>query len=119
MLQAIQNVTYFVDDMAAAVAWYKDALGLTPAWESPHYTGFPVGGQDLGLHPTSGEDKPGSGGQTAFWRVDDVKAALAHLVSKGAAELHAVTEVGGGRRIASVRDPFGNVLGLVDQGGAG
>jgi predicted enzyme related to lactoylglutathione lyase len=43
----------------------------------------------------------------------DIEAAYARRLAPGAAALEPVTEVGGGIRVAAVRDPFGNPLGLI------
>jgi hypothetical protein len=49
----------------------------------------------------------------AYWGVPDAAAAFARLVSLGAKEHRAVTDVGGGIRVGSVYDPFSNVLGII------
>ncbi len=68
MLKGIETVVYFVEDMARASAWYRTVLGIEPNYDTEHYTGFTVAGDELGLHP----GKPGAGGQTAYWSVDDM-----------------------------------------------
>ena len=50
----------FVGDMDAAVAFYRDTLGLTPAFQSPFWSEFETGDTRLALHPASAENPPGS-----------------------------------------------------------
>jgi predicted enzyme related to lactoylglutathione lyase len=47
--------------------------------------------------------------------VSDIDATYQRLLALGAAALDPVAEVGGGIKVAAVRDPFGNRLGLIDN----
>jgi predicted enzyme related to lactoylglutathione lyase len=51
----------------------------------------------------------------AYWSVPDIEAKLAELTAAGATINEAVRDVGGGRLVASVTDPDGNVLGVVQD----
>jgi predicted enzyme related to lactoylglutathione lyase len=111
MLKGLETVVYLVEDVKAACAWYRKALGLEPNYDTEYYAGFTVAGDELGLHP----GKPGAGGQTAYWSVADIDAAVAGFVAHGATVARAPEDVGGGIRIGAVRDPFGNELGLIQN----
>jgi len=51
-----------------------------------------------------------------YWHVDDVHATLARVLALGARPHEAVRDFGGGGFIgAAVVDPFGNVLGLMQN----
>ena len=50
----------FVSDMDAAVAFYRDTLGLTPAFQSPFWSEFDTGETKLALHPASDQNPAGS-----------------------------------------------------------
>lgn len=50
----------FVSDMDAAVAFYRDTLGLAPTYESPFWSEFDTGETKLALHPASEENEAGS-----------------------------------------------------------
>lgn len=110
--QGLRTVIYGVDDLAAAKAWYADALGTAPYFDEPFYVGFDVGGYELGLDPSG---TPGSGGAVAYWGVEDIDAARARLLEQGASPHTGVQEVGEGIRTATVEDPFGNVLGVIEN----
>jgi len=111
----LRTVIYKVGDLAAAKAWYRKATGVDPYFDEPFYVGFNVGGFELGLDPDTSTGKPGPGGSLAYWKVADADAALAHLLAIGAKPHAAVQDVGGGIRVASVLDPFGNVVGLIEN----
>ncbi len=55
------------------------------------------------------------GGATAYLGVDDVNAELARLVELGARVIEPPQEVGEGIVTASIADPFGNALGLIQN----
>ncbi len=50
----------FVSDMEAAVAFYRDTLGLTLSFQSPFWSEFDTGETKLALHPASEENPAGS-----------------------------------------------------------
>ena len=110
----LRTVAYYAPDIAAAKAWYVQALGIEPYFDEPFYVGFDVGGYELGLQPEE-ENMPQEGrtGVVAYWGVDDVEQAFVHLLGCGATTLAPPEEVGGGIIVASVLDPFGNALGVI------
>jgi predicted enzyme related to lactoylglutathione lyase len=115
MLQGLRTVIYQVDDLAAAKRWYADVLGIQPYFDEPFYVGFNVGGFELGLLPEEGEVSRSDTGVLAYWGVDDADAALARLLELGAGERGGVQDVGDDIRMATVLDPFGNVLGIIEN----
>ncbi len=112
MLQGLGTAIYPVTDLPAARAWYAAVVGHAPYFDEPFYVGFAVGGFELGLVP---DGTPGTGGVCASWRVADAAAEVARLLGLGATAREAVTEVGGGIKVASVLDPFGNALSVIEN----
>lgn len=113
MFLGLRTVAYAAPNLAAAKEWYSTILGFAPYFDEPFYVGFNVGGYELGLVP----DAPatGEGGVTLYWGVDDIDQALARLLECGAKEHSPVTNVGGELYVATVLDPFGNVLGIIEN----
>ncbi|MEU9837050.1 VOC family protein [Streptosporangium sp. NPDC048047] len=123
MLRGLTTVSLFADDVAAAVRWYAEVLGVEPYFErsaggAPAYVEFRVGDHqhELGIvdsrfapHPHPGT----AGGVVVYWHVDDIEAAFGRLLSLGATAHDKPTERGPGFVTASVIDPFGNVLGVM------
>ena len=77
--------------------------------------GYNVGGYELGLDPNPSNGSTGTGGVVAYWGVDDADAALARVLELGAVEKTGVQDVGGGIRVATVLDPFGNAIGIIEN----
>jgi catechol 2,3-dioxygenase-like lactoylglutathione lyase family enzyme len=112
MILGLRTVLYPVAHLDVAKRWYAEMLGQPPYFDEPFYVGFAVGGFELGLLP---DGQPGTDGPQPLWGVADIAAAFARLLELGAAELEPVTDVGGGIKVAAVRDPFGNRLGLIEN----
>lgn len=111
----LRTAIYHVSDLDEARAWYSKVLETAPYFDEPFYVGFNVGGFELGLQPDLAVLRPGAGGAVAYWGVRDAGAAFQRLLELGARELEGVQEVGGGIKVAMVLDPFGNVLGIIEN----
>jgi predicted enzyme related to lactoylglutathione lyase len=112
MIQGLRTVIYPVTQLAEATDWYKQVLERAPYFDQPFYVGFEVGGFELGLIP---DGVPGATGATAYWGTPDADAELARLVGLGATVESPVTDVGDGIRVATVRDPYGNLFGIIEN----
>ena len=115
MILGLRTVTYHVPDLQRAKAWYSTAFGVQPYFDEPFYVGFNIGGYELGLDPDTKRVAPGPGGAVAYWGVPDVDAAVAHFTKAGASLESPVQDVGGDIRVATVADPFGNLVGLIEN----
>jgi predicted enzyme related to lactoylglutathione lyase len=114
MLQGLRTTIYHVDDLDRAKAWYGEVLGVSPYFDQPFYVGFNVGGFELGLDPDGDGVEKGSNA-VAYWGVEDAAAAFDRLLKLGATEWSAPQDVGEGIKVAKVQDPFGNVLGVIEN----
>ena len=108
----LRTVLYPAPDLARAKAWYAEAFGVAPYFDEPFYVGFTVGGFELGLVPDATVARPPAG-VIAYWGVPDVAAACAHFHAHGATVHEEPKDVGGGITVATVIDPFGNLIGLI------
>jgi len=127
MLRGMATVNYWVADVEAAKAWYSQVLEVEPYFERPGnglpaaYIEFRIGDNQAELGLIDAKYRPptdvqGPGGIVLYWAVDDVKAAFERLLELGATEHLPVTNQGdSGFVTASVVDPFGNVLGVMEN----
>lgn len=112
MIKGLRTVVYPTPQLLDATAWYTQVLGKDPYFNQPFYVGFEVGGFELGLVP---DGQPGTTGATAYWGTADAHAELARLTGLGASVESPVTDVGEGIKVATVRDPFGNLFGIIEN----
>ena len=111
--QGVKTLLHPVTDLAAAKAVYTALLGVPPQTDDSYYVGFDAEGQHIGLVPGGGPQHMTS--PVAYWHVPDIEAKLAEVTAAGAKVKDPVRDVGGGRLVATVTDPDGNVLGLLQD----
>ena len=111
--QGIKTVLHPVSDLDTAKAVYAALLGVAPAADGPYYVGFDAEGQHIGLVPGGGPQ--GMTAPVTYWHVPDIETKLAEVTAAGASVREPVRDVGGGRLVATVTDPDGNVLGLLQD----
>jgi predicted enzyme related to lactoylglutathione lyase len=112
MFLGLRTVIYHAPDLAKAKAWYAGAFGVAPYFDEPFYVGFQVSGFELGLDPDVRAVTVGNNA-VAYWGVDDIEATYRRLLGLGAAARQPVKDVGGDIKVATLADPFGNVIGLI------
>ena len=110
---AIKTVLHPVCDLAKSKPVYAALLGVQPQADAPYYVGFDAAGQHIGLVPGGGPQ--GMTSPVAYWHVTDIEAKLAEVTAAGATVHEPAHDVGGGRLGATVTDPDGNVLGLLQD----
>jgi predicted enzyme related to lactoylglutathione lyase len=111
--QGIKTVLHPVSDLAKAKEVYTALLGVPPQVDDSYYVGFEAAGQHIGLLPGGGPQ--GMTSPVAYWHVADLEAKLAEVTAAGATVKEPSRDVGGGRLVATVTDPDGNVLGLLED----
>jgi predicted enzyme related to lactoylglutathione lyase len=108
----LRTTIYKVNDLDRAKDWYTRAFGVKPYFDEPFYVGFNVGGYELGLLPEAGSVTTADN-VLSYWGVDEVQKAYDHFIALGATEHEKPTNVGGEIVTATVRDPWGNVVGMI------
>jgi len=114
MFQGLRTVIYHASDLARAKAWYSAAFQTTPYFDEPFYVGFSIGGFELGLH-LGGSGITFGNNAVAYWGVADIAAAHAALVAQGAEPRDPIVDVGDDIKVATLADPFGNVIGIIEN----
>ena len=69
-MDGIRTVIYPVRDLERAKALMSELVGADPTSDTPHYVGFTVGGQEIGLDPNG--HSAGLTGPLAYWHVSDI-----------------------------------------------
>ena len=115
MLKRIHSTFYWAEDMDAAVAFYRDTLGLNLRFQAGEsWAEFDVAGATFALHGTRGAQMEHGGGATVVFEVDDLEQARRLLSARGVAFEGEITEVPESGRFATFRDPAGNVVQLYE-----
>ncbi len=106
------TIIYPVKDIAKARDIFTTLLGVEPTMVERYYVGYRVGNNEIGLNPNGFSQ--GMTGPVAYWDVKDLKETIADMVAAGAELWQNPRHVGGGKQIAMMKDPDGNVIGLVE-----
>lgn len=108
----LRTFGFKVNDIEAAKHWYTKVLDVEPYFDMPFYVGYNVAGYEFGLQQT--DDTLTYGNNTAtYMGVEDVNTTYEMLLAAGATEYEKPQDVGEGIIIAAVRDPWGNVFGII------
>jgi predicted enzyme related to lactoylglutathione lyase len=107
------TVIYPASSATSATAVYRVLAGGEPYMDEPYYTGFRIGGHELGLDPNL--DTSAQAGPLVYWHVDHLDDTIAALTDAGATLTDPVRDVGGGKRIAVLADPAGGRFGVVQS----
>ena len=108
----LRTTIYKVPDISKAKAWYSKAFETEPYFDEPFYVGFEIAGYELGLQPSEGELSKADH-VVAYWGVENIHEDYQKLISLGASEHEAPQNVGGDIIVATVKDPWENVIGLI------
>lgn len=109
----LRTTIYKVGDLAEAKGWYARAFQAAPYFDEPFYVGFSVGGYELGLLEDDMPVAEKSANVLSYWGVENIEAEVARFIDLGATGDTAPTNVGGEITVATVKDPWGNVIGLI------
>ena len=109
----LRTTVYKVGDINKAKAWYAKAFGVEPYFDQPFYVGFNIAGYELGLQPEEVPTTEKAESVIALWGVENIEAEYSRLIELGASEDVKPYNVGGEIVTGTVKDPWGNILGLI------
>ena len=114
-LLGLRTTVYKVNNLSEAKAWYAKAFDTPPYFDEEFYVGFNIGGYELGLLPDDQTSSTKSENVVAYWGVEDIHVSYSRLIDVGAIAHEEPENVGGDIWVASVKDPWGNVIGIIDN----
>lgn len=109
----LRTTIYKVGDLAKAKEWYSKVFKNEPYFDEPFYVGFNIGGYELGLMPDDASIKEKSDSVLTYWGVENIESEYEKLIKNGASKHEAPNNVGGEVMVASVKDPWGNIIGII------
>lgn len=109
----LRTAIYKVANINTATKWYSDVFLTQPYFDEPFYVGFNIGGYELGLQPEEEEVHTKAESVLTYWGVEDIEAEYQRFLDLGAVPHNEPENVGGEIMVASVKDPWGNIIGLI------
>ncbi len=109
----LRTTIYKVSDLAKAKEWYTAIFQTPPYFDQPFYVGFNIGGYELGLQPEETPVSNKTENVITYWGVTEIDKEFDRLIKAGATVHEAPQNVGGEIVVASIKDPWENVIGLI------
>ncbi|WP_233357747.1 VOC family protein [Haloflavibacter putidus] len=109
----LRTTIYKVADIEKARDWYERAFETKAYFDEPYYVGFNIGGYELGLQREEGKKAEKIESVVSYWGVEKIQEVYDRLISLGATENEKPYNTGGEMMTATLKDPFGNVIGLI------
>lgn len=121
-MDRVDHVILYVRDLGAAIAFYRDVVGLPFKFEDSGYAEFATAGARFGLYERArlpgliGREatEGGPGGEVLFL-VEDVDGWAERLGEQGVEILSGPVDRPWGHRTLHVLDPDGNVVELAQE----
>ena len=115
-VKKLQNAYYVTRDMDRAVAFYRDALGLSLSFQDgAKWAQLKAGDVNFSLSSPE-EAAPGAAGAVVIFEVDDLAASRAQIAAAGA-EVLGERDMGSHGKALTFRDPDGNLVQLFQRAG--
>ena len=123
MFRGLANLNLVAVDMDAAVEWYTAVFETAPHFVRPEqgpaqYAEWRFGDDEDEFALMDARFRPAltqPGGALVSMHVDDIQSSFDRLLALGASVFDPVTQRGEGWWSASVSDPFGNLIGLIQS----
>jgi predicted enzyme related to lactoylglutathione lyase len=113
MSASLDTVIVFSSRMEEVAAWYRDVLGLGEWERHPGHLGQRVGPVWFGIDQRDGAVS--GSGVVAWFHVPDLDATFARAEATGSGVVAVPAASPSGYRLARVKDPDGNVVGLAQK----
>lgn len=109
----LRTTIYKVKDLKEATKWYTKAFHTEPYFNEPFYVGFNIAGYELGLLPEANPPATKTENVMSYWGVNNVEEEYQRFLDLGATECEKPHNVGGEIVVGAVKDPWGNVIGII------
>ena len=109
----LRTCIYKVTDLKSATAWYTKAFETEPYFKEPFYVGFNIAGYELGLIPDETPTTVKGDSVHTYWGVENVEKEYKRFIALGAIDFEEPHNVGGELVVGTVKDPWGNVVGMI------
>ena len=109
----LRTAIYKVSDLQKAKEWYTKIFNTKPYFDEPFYIGYNIGGYELGLQPEETPVTVKNESVLVYWGVNNVNQEYKRLIELGATNHEEPQNVGGEIMVATVKDPWGNILGII------
>jgi lactoylglutathione lyase len=108
----LRTTIYKVANLEKAKDWYAKTFKAKPYFNESFYVGFNIKGYELGLLPEQNSVVKADN-VLSYWGVENIDETYNRFIKQGAIEHQKPSNVGGEIMVASVKDPWNNVIGFI------
>ena len=112
-IKGLRTCIYKVSNIEEAKKWYSTIFETTPYFEASCYVGFNIEGYELGLQPETENISNKTDNVITYWGVDEINLMFNRCLELKATLHESPVDVGEGIMMASVKDPWDNIIGLI------
>lgn len=109
----LRTTIYKVSNLEEAKEWYAKVFQTAPYFDEPFHVGFNIAGYELGLQPEEPNGLVKTENILTYWGVSNMDEEYKRFLEAGASVHEEPVNVGGEIVVASVKDAWGNVIGLI------
>jgi lactoylglutathione lyase len=113
LMLGLRTTIYMVSDIVKGTEWYSKAFNTKPYFNEPFYVGYNIGGYELGLQSEERDINSKTENVFSYWGVDDIEETYKYLISLGATKHEEPNNVGDDIMVASLYDPWNNIIGII------
>lgn len=116
----VATVTYSSNDLIKAKEWYSNLFNIPPYFEVNGYIKFRIGvdSVEFGIVDskyTGNNSSTSTAGAIVYWQVADIDTVSNEIIKTGGSIHQPKTNRGNGFVTASFIDPFGNIIGIMQN----
>jgi predicted enzyme related to lactoylglutathione lyase len=109
----IDGVMFIVEEPSVAREWYSNLFNTDARYlEAFDFWYLDVGGFVVEFLKADRKSQPGVHGQVCYWLVESFDSFVEKATGLGATFYRGPIDIEQGQRMAQLRDPFGNVIGI-------
>jgi predicted enzyme related to lactoylglutathione lyase len=112
IMLGLRTPIYKVSDLQKAKGWYSKVFKEKPYFDESYYVGFTIKGYELGLMPEENSKNKGDN-VLSYWGVEKIEETYMFFLDNEARSHEKPMNVRGSLMVASVKDPWNNVIGLI------
>ena len=113
MFKNIDGIMYFSSEPKKSLHWYSELFEIKPSYQEEYdFYYLEVNGSIIEFHQVDSKNGVGTEGQVCYWKVVDFDKVYNRMLSLGASAYRGPMEIDYGRKMAQLKDPFGNLIGI-------
>ncbi len=119
-IESLSTIRMHVLNVADSSIWYQSFFDQIPTEKNDKFASFKIANVIFELVEPDDRSPQSKGGSVGYWRVDNLSVAIQHAINLRGKIYRGPLKVAETQQtIAQIQDPYGNILGLIENHFAG